>query len=456
MGDLKKLKSKMNRLLTILVLLVVATCKISYASWYEEPEIYETENIDSMWWLSKSKKEKLKIEQKEEIEKKRIENESKSKKDKKIKWLYEDTNISRFPKDKWEIIDDDNDGIAYNYYFDKDGFLLIDTITPDYKVVDISGREVDYDFRPIKYNLYENFRDSNGGIIVEESDIYVPPSREPAKVLLGEGVVLRNKERIYDNTINKNVVNYVDKSNRFIKEIKGTTYNEVVWKKCSSLKGNGGYVVFNNPNNNFNKISGLITTEYQAFENDGYCILRVYDADEYDKFEEMHHLYNIEELYFNNSFYKTSPVIFSFTFDRSVKRLRFEIETSESNKSTTCFIKDLKYGFSKKVFYDELIRKKEDEAEIEELKRLGIYVEDMWSFEALDEEGNVIEEVDDEETEHENENNDDYIGGKSYVSDEETKSYEDIVRDRNTGPAFDETLKNIKEIGPGIINIDIK
>ena len=35
----------------------------------------------------------------------------------KIKWLYEDTDITRFPKDKWEVIDDDNDGIAYNYYF---------------------------------------------------------------------------------------------------------------------------------------------------------------------------------------------------------------------------------------------------------------------------------------------------------------------------------------------------
>lgn len=453
MDDLKKLKSKMSRLLTILVLLVVATCKITYASWYEEPDIYETENIDSMWWLSKSKKEKLKKEQKDKIEKNKVEYESKSIKDKKIKWLYVDTDITRFSKDKWEVIDDDNDGIAYNYYFDKDGFLLIDTITPDYKIVDINGREVDYDFRPIKYNLYENVKDSNDGIIVEESDIHVPMSREPAKVLLGEGVTLRNKERIYDNTINKNVVDYVDKSNRFIKETKGTTYNEVVWKKCSSLKGNCGYVVFNNPNNNFNKISGLITTEYQIFEGSGYCLLRVYDADEYDKFEEMHHLYDIEELYLNNNFYQTNPVTFSFTFNRSVKRLRFEIETSETNKSLTCFMKDLKYGFNKTAFYDELIRKKEDEAEIEELKRLGIYVEDMWSFEALDENGEVIEE-DDEETEHENENNDDYIGGKSYVSEEETKSYEDIVRDRNTGPAFDESLQNIKEIGPGIINIE--
>ena len=69
----------------------------------------------------------------------------------------------------------------------------------------------------------------------------------------------------------------------------------------------------------------------------------------------------------------------------------------------------------------------------------------MWSFNTIDENGDEIEE---EETEHVNENNDDRIGGISYVSDEETRNYEDVIRDRNTGPAFDESLKNIKEVGP--------
>ena len=85
---------------------------------------------------------------------------------------------------------------------------------------------------------------------------------------------------------------------------------------------------------------------------------------------------------------------------------------------------------------------------------IGIYIEDLWSFEAIDEDGNVIEE--NEETEYENENNDDYIGGKSYVSEEETKSYEDVVRDRNTGPAFDESLQNLEEVGPAFISIEEK
>lgn len=453
MGDLRKSKSKMNRLYAILIL-AFSMCQITYAGWYEEPPVYETENIDSMWWLSKSKKEKLKNEQKEEIEKKKVENKSKSIENKKIKWLYDDNDITRFPKDKWEVIDEDNDGIAYNYYFDKDGFLLTDTLTPDYKVVDKKGREVDYDFRPIKYNINGDKTEAESGIVIDEEDVYTVPTREPSKVLLGEGVTLKGKEKIYDNSTNKNVLDYIDKSERFVKNTKGIVFNEIRWQNCSSLKGNGGYVIFTNPNNNFNKISGYVTTEhFSAVDSNAGCILKVYDADLYDKLNENHILGEIEEVYQNNSFYMTNPIKFTFTFDRSIKRLRFEIETSESCKSLTCFMKDLKYGFSKKAFYDELIKKKEDEEEIEELKRLGIYVEDMWSFEALDENGEVIEE-DEEETEHENENNDDRIGGISYVSDEETKNYEDVVRDRNTGPAFDESLQNVKEVGPGIINIE--
>ena len=426
-----------------------------YASWYEEPEVFETEDIDSKWWLSRKKKEKLKVEQEKEISKKIEENKNKPFKDKSIKWLYNDLDITIFPKDKWEIIDDDNDGIGYNYYFDKDGFLLIDTITPDYKIVDSQGREVDINSHPIKYEMKDviNITVKEEGIVLDEDYTYIAPTKEPSKVLIGEGVVLRKKEKIFDNTIEKDVLLYVDSSDRFIKDTKGTIYNEVRWEKCSSLKGNGGYVVFNNPQNNFNKITGYISTEYFTYDDNTDLTLKVYDADLYDKLKEEHHLYDIEEIYKDDSFNKTDAIRFSFTFDRSIKRLRFEIEVDGEYKNRTCFIKDLKYGFNKKAFYNELIRKKEEEEEIENLKRLGIYVEDMWSFDAIDEDGNEIEEYDDEEIETENENNDDRIGGKAYEFDEETISYEDIIRDRNTGPAFDESLRNIKEIGPGFINI---
>ena len=441
-------------LFKIIITLFICTILNSeiYASWYEEPEVFETEDIDSKWWLSRKKKEKLKVEQEKEISKKIEENKNKPFKDKSIKWLYNDLDITIFPKDKWEIIDDDNDGIGYNYYFDKDGFLLIDTITPDYKIVDNKGREVDINSHPIKYEM-KDILVKEEGIVLDTDYTYIAPTKEPSKVLIGEGVVLRKKEKIFDNTIEKDALLYVDSSDRFIKDTKGTIYNEVRWKKCSSLKGNGGYVVFYNPQNNFNKITGYISTEYFTYDDNTDLTLKVYDADLYDKLKEEHHLYDIEEIYKDDSFNKTDAVRFSFTFDRSIKRLRFEIEVDGEYKNRTCFIKDLKYGFNKKAFYNELIRKKEEEEEIENLKRLGIYVEDMWSFDAIDEDGKEIEEYDDEEVETENENNDDRIGGKAYEFDEETVSYEDIIRDRNTGPAFDESLRNIKEIGPGFINI---
>lgn len=426
----------------------------TYAAWYEEPEIYETENIDSKWWLSRKQKETERQKQSIELNKKIEENKNKDFKDKNIRWLYSDFDTTRFPKNKWEIIDDDNDGIGYNYYFDKNGYLLIDTITPDYKIVDSKGREVDYNLRPIEYEINKN--------IVEEemasndiSILYNLPIREPSKVLLSEGVVLKKQEKIFNFTINKDVLVYVSNSNRFIKEIKGTIYNELRWKKCSSLKGNGGYVVFNNPQNNFNKITGYIASQYNTFDDDNtICTLKVYDADLYDKYDTEHHLDDLDEIYKNDSFNNTDAIKFSFTFDRSIKKLRFLIESDGNYKNKTCYFKDLKYGFSKTAFVDELKRKREDEEEIEELKRLGIYVEDFFSFEALDEDGNIIEE--DDETEHENENNDDRIGGISYTSDEEKRNYEDVIRDRNTGPAFHRDLKEKQDknkIGPAYANI---
>ena len=450
MVDLERLKSKTKIVCIIVILSITYMYADTYAYWYEEPEIYETEDIDSKWWLSRKRKEELKKEQQIEINKRIEENKNKEFKDKNIRWLYSDYDITRYPKDKWEIIDEDNDNVAYNYYFDKDGYLLIDTITPDYKIVDSKGREVDYNLKPIKYEINKN-------IVEEESvkdtnsitDLYNLPKKEPSKVLIGKGVVLRKQERIYDTTINKDVINYTSSADRFIKETKGTIYNETRWKKCSSLKGNGGYVVFDNPQNNFNKITGYIATQYNTFDDDNtICTLKVYDADLYDKYDIEHHLDDLDEIYENNSFNNTDAIRFNFTFDRSIKRLRFEIEAEGNYKNRTCYLKDLRYGFSKVAFKEELERKKEDEEDIEELKRLGIYVEDFTSFYAIDEDGEIIYE--DEEIE----NNDDEIDNISYISDEETRNYEDVVRDRNTGPAFDEDLKNIKKIGPDTINID--
>ena len=92
-------------------------------------------------------------------------------------------------------------------YFDKDGYLLMDTITPDYKIVDTKGREVDINLKPIQYEM----SNLDSSIVIEELEVYIPPESEQAKIILGEGVVLKNKEKIYDNSINKDLLNYIDK-----------------------------------------------------------------------------------------------------------------------------------------------------------------------------------------------------------------------------------------------------
>ena len=456
MVDLEKLKPKTKIIFIIMILSIAYVYGNTYAAWYEEPEIYETENIDSKWWLSRKQKEAEKQKQDIELNKKIEENKNRDFKDKNIRWLYSDFDATRFPKNKWEIIDDDGDSIGYNYYFDKDGYLLIDTITPDYKIVDIKGREVDYNLRPIKYEINKNIiEEDNSQDSNNINFLYNLPTREQSKVIIGEGVVLKKQEKIFDHTINKDVVAYASSSNRFIKETIGTIYNEIRWLKCCSLGGNGGYVIFNNPQNNFNKITGYISTQYDTSKTDSTIYtLKVYDADLYDKYNAEHHLYDIDEIYANDHFNVTDDIRLSFTFDRSIKRLRFEIEAVGKYLNKTCYFKDLKYGFSKTAFAEELKRKKEDEEEIEELKRLGIYIEDYTNFDALDDDGNIIYEdgeIDDDFEEYRNDFRYDY---SLDIYEEETKSYEDRLQDSDTGPAFDENLQNIKQVGPAFIDIE--
>ena len=105
-------------------------------------------------------------------------------------------------------------------------------------------------------------------------------------------------------------------------------------------------------------------------------------------------------------------------------------------------MRKFKYGFSKSAYKSELERKKEAEEEKEELKRLSIYVEDIWMLDNIDEDGGT-ENVINEEVEN-----------NSYII-EETKSYEDVVRDRKTGPSFDKDLNekiDTQKIGPAFNN----
>lgn len=45
-------------------------------------------------------------------------------------WWYQNENGS-YPMNQWQWIDGNRDGIAECYYFDSDGYLLVNTMTPD-------------------------------------------------------------------------------------------------------------------------------------------------------------------------------------------------------------------------------------------------------------------------------------------------------------------------------------
>ncbi len=444
---MKNYKSYIKNFLLIIFLIIFLKNNISYAFWYGDETNIEIQNIDNMWWLRREQKEQKKKEQIKKIENLKNEIKNKNFLNKNIRWIYEASKYEDYPKDKWEIIDDDGDGIGYNYYFDENGYLLIDTVTPDYKIVDIYGREIDENFIPIERQIKEKTED----LIDDNPNKENSTNETKSKILIGQDVVLKKTEKIFNNKLNRDLINYIDKSNRFIEKIKKKTYNGVIWKSCSSFNPRDGYVIYKNPNNNFNRVSGNISLEYVTDDTDDTkYILKVYDADLYDKYLNMKIIDDLEEIYRTNELNKYDKQKLQFTFDRSIKRLRFELQIENGAKNRNCLLNNLKYSFSKEAFKNELIKKKEKEEEIEELKKLGIYVEDFWDLDIVNEDGTDIEEEIDDEDEN------DEITNFNYGFNEERTSYEDIVRDKNTGPSFDRVLNekiDKQKVGPAFTNI---
>ena len=177
--------------LTYFVLILISANKIkTYANWYEEPLAIERTDYDNAWWLSNKKKASLREKEDEEIAKKREEYKNRDFKEKNIKWLYDDDNITRFPRNKWEVIDDDGDSIGYEYYFNEDGYLLIDTVTPDYEVVDGKGRRVDNSLKPIVHIISKTENSNEEEIRKNAPEI---EKKSHAGVIITEGVVFREK-----------------------------------------------------------------------------------------------------------------------------------------------------------------------------------------------------------------------------------------------------------------------
>ena len=350
-----------------------------------------------------------------------------------------------YPKSSWMLIDEDLDGYGYNYYFNDKGKLIVDTVAPDYRIVDAYGREIDEDLEPVIYKVVIS------SISEIETETKVKYSLISERIILGEGVTLKESSKYYDNQMNRKVIDYIHSSLRFKKTTNGTIYDGSKWKSVSSLRDDGGYVIFNNMNNNFNKIVGKIATQKisDKDDTDKICTLYVYDADLYELYRGYEDL--LEPLYETSAFNYDEPYNFSFTFYRTVKRLRFQIETTGDSKTRTCYLKDLRYGFNNAKYKEELEEAKENEEYIAYMKELGIYQseEEMLAELKLLEEDSTSDYL-----EYEDFNDIDIYDNADLSDYDRDIDREQRAIDRRTGPAFDEYLRSLKnyweiEYGPG-------
>lgn len=348
-----------------------------------------------------------------------------------------------YPKSSWLFIDDDGDYYSYNYYFDDKGKLLYDTVVPDYRIVDKYGREVDDDLEPILY-------------IVDISKSIISTKNETQKglfstqVIISPGANTKEKTKFYDKEMSRSVIDYIDTSLRFRKTTNGTISDGNKWKAASSLIGDGGYVIFNNPKNNFNKMIGKISTQKMADKEETDLTLYVYDADLYDMYQGYEDY--LEPLFITSAFNNTEPLEFSFTFYRTVKRLRFQVE-SDDNHRYMCYLKDLKYGFNNAKYKEELEEARFNKEYIEYLIRLGIYKNDEEFINHLK---SLEEDTQSDYLEYEDFNDVDLYMDADLSDYYRHLDKEQMAIDRKTGPAFDEYLRSLKnfweiEYGPAFI-----
>lgn len=399
----------------IFIIIILSFTNISYCEWIEEEKVISEEK-EKLSFFDMLDGKKAKTIKKTKILK---------------KWLKQD---GEYVKNDFVYIPID-ENYAYKYYFDSEGYLITDNISKDWTILDNEGREIDNELNPIKYYI----GDKNLSIDTEEEnakqDVYTLQKDKninstPSQIILSTGVVLKNKfEKIFDNQIDKDMTKYIVGGKGYKKDVNGIIKTKSNWKKALRLQADGSFIVFNNYMNNFNKITGRIAMEdISTSDKSTICKMTVYDKNLYDKG------YIDENIYETINLNETGVVDFEFTFDRSITNIIFILSVDGKYKTRSIYFKNLKYAFSKSAYKEELIRKKEEKEEIDYLKSLGIYVEDDNIFDTIDEDGELVEEIDEEETD------------EIYDEDE----YFDEMIDRNTGPAFDTELKNKqhKKYGP--------
>lgn len=412
-----------------------------------------------------------------------------------IYWLDSD---STFPTSCWRAIDDDGDGYGFYYYFNQNGFLQIDDITPDYSIVDSAGRKIGMDGKPIIVPVEKDvIRDYVG---MDEQGIYNPdilaevrkdqgdgsmksgyissgqylyslqdegdgpkPSdfiidegniNGLSKVLLAPRVKLTNKnESSYDTTISRNMVDHISSGNKYSKKENGTTFLKQKWKEVMALNGNGALIIFTNPSNNFNRLKGRIATQYFSYtDRTTICTLYVYNVDD-----------PVEPLLEISDFNYAAGAFFECLFPRKASAIRFELEVTGKYIERKCFLKDCVYSFDKEAYEEELY---DDDTEAVHIAMYGTDSE----VEYYDEDYDYYGEGDDSKSiEGEDPgqryarlhgiSTDEYLANYSYDEEDDSVSAElrasisearkrveaaEEARNKISGPAFDKRL-NVKE-----------
>ena len=367
-----------------------------------------------------------------------------SDRNRRYRWLTKPDDKFSYVKGTFALIPIYKDSeYAYKYYFDDKGYLITDNISNDWTVLDMCGREIDSELNPIKYKI---ITDKISVDAVAEStadntshtkrDIYYNRAHNElissrSQLIVMEGVVFKKKlEKIFNTLIEKDMQKHIVGGVGFQKDATGTIFTKAKIKNALKINGDGKYVIFENKANNFNKISGKIAIESViGSDRQTKCMIAVFNKEDFDvsKFD--------EPIYEIDSFNYTEPTQFLFTFDRTIKNIVFVLSVEGKYTNRTVYMKDLRFGFSKSAYLEELRRKHDNEDEIEQLQSLDLYTEEDSYFELIDEEGNLLEEVDIEE--------DGFID--HFDSEEE---YNDLI-DKNSGPQFDISLGQIKEINNG-------
>lgn len=409
-----------------------------------------------------------------------------------IYWLDSD---GTFPVSCWRAIDEDEDGYGFYYYFNKNGFLQIDDITPDYSIVDSSGRKIGMDGKPIMVPVEKEIPDDYIG--VDEHDIYNPeilaevkqdqggnissgykssgqylysltdedegpkPSDfifsevDPSgisKVLLGRNVSLQSKKTSnYDVTISRNMVDHIASGNKYSKKVNGTTFTKQKWKDVMALNGNQASITFTNPSHNFNRLKGRIATHYFTYtDRSTICTLNIYDVDN-----------PVEPLMTITDFNYNSGDAFECLFPRKASAIRFELEVTGKYITRPCYLRDCIFAFDKDAYEEELY---DDDTE-------ALYIAMYGTDSDAELEYDYEEEYDDSQSiEGEDPgqryarlhglSNDEYLANFSFDDDDDSisaelrasvsearKRLEAQAQEKNkvSGPAFDKKLNEKKE-----------